>query len=175
MKLKTILDQILEQLENVNELDLNPDSVDLQDNPNEKSIHFTIGNLKYSVEFIKSLLENGKSIVEFKFLLINGPNKPKLSDFYDEVSYLTALRRSQIGISGTGSPINVFKHVLAAVKKYTETESPEYLTFSGDDDHEKLYKFTDRYIEKYIGYVPLKKNPINDSEMATGEHWFQRR
>jgi hypothetical protein len=175
MKLKNLLEQVLDQLSRLDELEIDTSNIELYENPNTKSIFFDIGKFKYRVDFTKSMLKNGKSMVEFKFLLTNGPNQPKLSDFHDETSYWTALRRSQVGISGTGSPINVFKHVLGAVKKYTSDEMPDYLTFSGDDEHEKIYRFADQYIKKYIGYTLIEKNPIDDSDLSIGEHWFQRK
>ena len=173
MKLKSILDRLLEDVSRMEEIDIGLDDIDIpEENHNTKIMKFSIDNLIYQCNFDKFISKDGKSILEFNFQLLNSPNRPSMENFSDYRQYLIVLSKSQVDISGTGNPLLVFKYILAYLRDYLKKEQIDFITFIGDEDHTKVYKNSNHYFKKYLGYSQLEKNPINGESLLDGEFWF---
>ena len=111
------LKQLLEN-ENIDELieTLDIDNISQNDINNVKilqgrNIPFEVDGMKYKLEINLSLYNNHK-IAEVKFLLLNNPKSPKLPNFKNFEQYQIALKKSRVGITGTGNPFKILSKVL---------------------------------------------------------------
>jgi len=164
-----------EEIEKLLSEELEP-SFDIKQVGNTKKYEFNVKTLIYSVEVTESIMiETNKKILSVKFRLMNNPNAPHREDFQDERQYQVALQKSQIGITGTGNAQPVFKRVLGAIITHIRTFEPNYITFIGDENRVGLYNKIMKLTKKYVSfdYKSLDKNPIDNSELGTGEFWLE--
>jgi len=137
---------------------------------NTHKYEFQIKQYIYDVEIIESIVVlTNKKIVSIKFKLMNGPNQPKRDDFQSDQQYQIALQKSQIGITGTGNSMGVFKKVLGSL-------ITDYITFSADEENRQgLYHKIIKTIQKYISlkYKQLDHNPVDKCELNKGEFWLE--
>jgi hypothetical protein len=143
---------------------------------NTHKYQFIIKNLIYNVDITESIIQSsGKKIIEIKFKLMNNPNAPKKSNFPNDRQYQIALQKSQIGITGTGSPQKIFGKVFGAIIDVIKEIDPDYITFTADEaKRQRLYlKFLDLF-QKYIPqkYEQTKINPLTDDETGSEEFWL---
>jgi hypothetical protein len=141
-----------------------------------KNIPFEVDGLKYKLEINLSMIYNDK-VAEIKFYLLNNPKMPKKSDFMNNIQYNIALKKSQLGITGTGNSFKVLKEVLSLLKYYIDTENIKYLTFTADEENrQKLYKsILQKLIKKYnIPYFEIFKNPLTGDEIGSEEFWLEK-
>ena len=154
---------------------------------NQYVYRFLVGDLTYQVEMTESfsilyhptiLNKDKKKIVEIKFKLLNNPKLPKLSDFKNNIQYQMALKKSQIGITGTGNPIKVFKKVIGSIINTIKEISPDYITFVADEtNRQSLYEKLIEIVEKYIDtkYIRITTNPLNGEKLGTEEFWMEKK
>ena len=74
MKLKTLLEQILDDMRSMEEVELDLDSLKFVEDADNKSIQFTVGDAKYVCNFTRSHTKasvDSKTVVEVKFYLLN--------------------------------------------------------------------------------------------------------
>ncbi|MCX6780109.1 MAG: hypothetical protein NT034_02935, partial [Candidatus Magasanikbacteria bacterium] len=162
-----------EFLSRLNEIDVKPDDPSIQFELDVA--YFNIKDLRYKCEFTRSLSDDNKSILEFKFKLINNPDKPTRNNFDTEQQYQIALHKSQVGITKTGNSFMVFSKVTSALRNYLNKNSPSYVTFEGDDDHKKLYQTLIKRLKNYFpDYKNLDKNPITKKQLGDGEFWLEK-
>jgi len=171
-------DEELDTLINSNEIleNIQPD-FDVE-KINSHKYRFTIKNLKYEVDIIESLhLSSNKKIVEIKFKLMNNPNAPKRDQFDTQQQYDIALKKSQIGITGTGSPQKVFGKVVGTIINSIKEIEPDYITFITDEKKKqriyfKLLKLFDKYVS--IKYKQIDTNPLTKEKTEPEEFWLEK-
>lgn len=168
-----------DELENfVNEIceDLSPDYTDVK-KTHSHEYKFKINNLEYKVDIVESItLDTNKKMVEIKFKLINNPNAPKRDNFQNDYQYQIALNKSQIGITGTGNGIKVFKKVIATFIETIKDLKPDYVGFTADESNRQgLYTKIINTIQKYIPfeYKQLTIHPIDGYELNPEEFWLE--
>lgn len=192
--LKEILNTSVEDLNklSLDEIDLYIDKLD-EITPdfdiekiNQHVYRFTIDDLVYQVEMTESLFvpwhpttlnKDKKKTIEIKFKLLNNPKLPKSSDFKDQYQYQIALKKSQVGITGTGNPLKVFKKVIGSIIKTIEEISPDYITFVADEtNRQQLYNKLIGVIGKYINsqYVKIDASPLTGDKCGEEEFWMQK-
>ena len=178
IKLKELLtkenvDKFLEAL-NIN--DISPEDISNIKNLGGKNIPFEVDNLKYKLEINLSLFKNEK-IAEVKFMLLNNPKMPKLSNFKTDIQYQIALKKSQVGITGTGNPFKILTKVLSILNYYVKEENIKYISFTADEENrQQLYKrILEKLINKHnIPYKQLAYNPLNGESLNSEEFWIER-
>ena len=144
---------------------------------NSRKYEFSIKNLVYNVEIVESVVLNtDKKLVEIKFKLMNNPNDPKRDDFQSDAQYQIALQKSQIGITGTGNGVKVFKKVIAIFIEAIKEIKPNYVGFTADESNQQgLYTKIINTIQKYISfkYKQLKTHPIDYYDLNDEEFWLE--
>lgn len=169
---KSLSDKEIEQLMNE---EFEPD-YNIQRIVGTQKYQFNIKNLIYHVDMTESVvLGTNKKILSVKFRLINNPNDPHREDFQNDRQYQITLQNSQIRMTGTGNAQSVFKRVLGAMITHIKSFDPNYVTFVGDEHEEKLYYKIMNVTKKFVpfDYRPVYKNPIDGSELGTGEFWLE--
>lgn len=152
------------------ELDLS-DTSDFADS--SEGTKFEVDGKKYYCEFIISKTEDGKSVLEYKFYLLNG-RKVNRDNFKTDAQYQIALRKSQVGITGTGRPFKVIGNAVGALMRYVKKYNPDYITFTADEaNRQRLYATIFRKYGKEIGnYEMTNFNPITKEEKGDEEFWL---
>lgn len=144
---------------------------------NSKKYEFSVKNMNYVVDITESItLDTNRKLVEIKFKLINNPNIPKKDDFQSDSQYQIALQKSQIGVTGTGNGIQVFKKVIATFIETIKEIKPDYVGFTADESNrQQLYNKITTTIQKYIPfkYKQLKNHPTDGYELNTNEFWLE--
>ena len=122
---------------------------------NTNNYEFQIKQYIYHVEIVESIIiSNNKKIISIKFKLMNGPNQPNRNNFQTDQQYQIALQKSQLGITGTGNPMAVFRKVIGAIINMLKDINPNYVTFSADENNRRgLY---DKIIKTIQKYIPLQ-------------------
>lgn len=141
---------------------------------NQHVYKFSVNDLNYQVEITESIADN-KKIIEIKFKLLNNPKSLKKSDFKTDQQYQIALKKNQVGITGTGNPIQVFKKVIGSIIKVINEVSPDYITFSADElNRQSLYSKMINIVGKYLNikYITSKVNPITNDVCGEEEFWL---
>lgn len=162
----------------VNEIceDLSPDYTGVKKTSNHE-YEFKINNLIYKVEIVESVtLDTNKKLLEIKFKLMNNPNAPQKNDFQNDLQYQIALKKSQIGITGTGNGIKILKKVIATFIETIKDLKPDYVGFSADESNrQKLYTKIINTVQKHMpfNYTHLKNHPIDNYELNPGEFWLE--
>ena len=139
---------------------------------------FNVKNLVYEVDITESLeISSNKKAMEIKFKLMNNPKAPNRANFSNQWEYDIALRKSQVGITGTGSSQMVFSKVLGVVIDSIREISPDYITFA--DEIEKRQTLYLKFIELFRKYVPMKYrqisiNPLTKEETSPGEFCLEK-
>jgi len=163
-------------LESLNIDDISPDDINNIKNLGGKKIPFAVNGMKYNLEIDLSLFNNEK-IAEVKFILLNNPKSPKKIHFKTDQQYQIALRKSQVGVTGTGNPFKILTKVLSLLNFYFKEENIKYVSFVADEENrQKLYnKILQKLIDKYkIPYKQLLINPINGNNLNPEEFWIER-
>lgn len=178
MELKTLLeiDNIDELIEALNIDDISQDDINNVKILQGRNIPFEVDGMKYKLEINLSLYNNEK-IAEVKFLLLNNPKSPKLSNFKNDKQYQIALRKSQVGITGTGKPFKILSKVLSLLNYYTKEENIKYISFTADEtNRQELYaKILQKLIDKAkIPYKKLDTNPLTGEELTSEEFWIEK-
>jgi len=174
MKLKELLEMSSEEMdEALQELRIDDPGVSFS---TQQVANFEIDGMKYKCDFFESITGDGKRIVEVKFYLLNNPKSPKRSDFKTDRQYQIALKKSQLGIAGTGNAFKVLSAVCTAIKKYIENNTPDYISFTADEENrQKLYEAILRWASKYIsGYNRVNYNPLSGVESGPEEFWLEK-
>ena len=144
---------------------------------NTRKYEFNVKNYVYNVEIVESLVLNtDKKLIEIKFKLMNNPNAPKRDNFQSDAQYQIALQKSQIGITGTGNGIKVFKKVIATFIEAIKEIKPNYVGFTADESNrQELYIKIINTIQKYIPfkYKQLKTHPIDNYDLNAEEFWLE--
>lgn len=136
---------------------------------------FNVDGKEYKCQFTLSITETKKSILEFKFYLINNPKIPHRKDFVDVGQYNIAKMKSQIGVTGTGNQFKVLSSVIDSLNRYVELNEPDYITFVAEEDNRRdLYKsMIKKLIDKFRKYKFLESNPFSSS-VVDGEFWLEK-
>lgn len=142
----------------------------------EKNISFDVDNIKYECEFRLSLTKDKKSILEFKFIAIDGDGKPNKSDFGNEKQYAVAVKRWGTEILGVKHPLKALRNSLSMLRNYVISKKPYCVTFTANEENrQKLYKkFFERYGYLIPQYTICDKNPLDNSELSSEEFWLKR-
>lgn len=178
IKLKELLSEknIDKFLEALNIDYISPDDINNVKNLGGKNIPFEVGSMKYRLEINLSLFKNEK-IAEVKFLLLNNPNFPKRVNFKTDLQYQIALKKSQVGITGTGNPFKILTKVLSILNYYVKGENIKYISFTADEENrQQLYKrILEKLINKYkIPYKQLSTNPLTGETLNSEEFWIMK-
>ncbi len=178
IKLKELLNEsnIEKFLESLDIDSITPDDINNIQFLGGKNIPFDVDGMKYKLEINLSLHNNDK-IAEVKFLLLNNPKSPKRINFLNDLQYQIALKKSQVGITGTGNPFAILTKVMSLLNYYTKEENIKYLSFTADEENrQKLYKrILQKLINKFkIPYKQLTKNPITNDELSSEEFWLEK-
>lgn len=142
----------------------------------QRVINFEVCGLKYKCEFDESVTKSGAKILEFKFYLLNNPHPPKRNDYKSDQQYQIALKKSQVGITGTGNQFKVFSLVCSSIKKYIDQNNPDYITFTADEENrQSLYGTMLKWAMKYISnYRRVFNNPLTGNEVGKEEFWLEK-
>lgn len=170
-----IKDMTEEQIEQLMNEDLVPD-FDIKQIDTKKYEFVTEKGLIYHVEITESIvLDTQKKILSIKFRLMNNPNAPKRNNFQSDTQYQIALQKSQLGVTGTGNPLVVFRKVMGAIITHYKKFNPNYITFIGDESRVRLYDKIIEMMKKYVNfnYKKLDHNPIDNVEHVDGEFWLE--
>jgi len=140
------------------------------------TFEFKDGNKIYHLEYTVSLTDNQKRIFDFKFKLMNNPKMPKRINFKTDQQFQIALKKSQIGITGTGNAKKIFDKVISVIVKIVYEKKPEYINFQADEENrQKLYKFLIKdVIKKIDGYKLINVNPLNNDKVVDGDFWLEK-
>jgi hypothetical protein len=181
IKLKSLLlteDNINAFLETLEIESLSSGDIDNIKNLGGKNIPFEIDGKKYKLEINLSLFNNDK-IAEVKFYLLNNPKSPNKQHFKNDTQYQLALKKSQLGITGTGNPFKILTKVLSLLNYYIKDENDiKYLTFVADEENrQRLYKsILQKIIKKYnIPYKQCNKNPMTGDVLNPEEFWLEKK
>ena len=182
--LKEIMGTPLEELQTLSsdELDLYIEGIEpifTQRKVNTHVYQFNIKDLLYQVEITESLLADGKKMIEVKFKLMNNPNIPRREDFSTDSQYRIALRKSEIGITGTGSGHvqEIFGNVIGVMINTIKEIRPNYISFTADEDRrQSLYSRLIKLMTKYIPltYTRISVNPLTGKELGNEEFWLEK-
>ena len=152
IKLKSLLteESINAYLESLDISNISPEDINNIKNLGGKNIPFEIDGMQYKLEINLSLFKDAR-IADVKFMLLNNPRSPKKSYFKTNQQYQIAVKKSQVGITGTGNPFKILTKVLSILNYYVNEEKIKYITFSADEENrQKLYgKILQKLIEKY--------------------------
>ncbi len=143
----------------------------------EKSTEFSFDDCKYKCEFRMSMTENNKTILEFKFFLTDGPNKPNPKNFSSEQQYKVALSRWSIGIVGVKHPLKALQNALSSLKNAINSKKTDFVSFTANEENrQRLYrKFFERYNHLIPNYEICSKNPITGDDLSSEEFWLERK
>jgi len=143
----------------------------------EKNISFDIGDIKYECEFKLSYTFDKKTILEFKFVAVDGSNKPKRTNFDSDEQYKIASKRWGIGILGVNHPLKALKNALSMLRNYVISKKPNYITFTANEENrQRLYiKIFKRYGHLIPSYKMCDKNPLDGSPLSDKEFWLERK
>lgn len=178
IKLKSLLTEknIDAYVESLDINDISPDDINNIKNLGGKNIPFEVDGMQYKLEINLSLFHNNR-IADVKFMLLNNPKSPKKIHFKTDQQYQIALKKSQVGITGTGNPFRILTKVLSILNYYVKEENIKYVTFSADEENrQKLYgRILQKLIEKYkIPYKQLSFNPLNGESLNAEEFWIEK-
>ena len=178
INLKTILTEndIDNFLESLNIDDISSDDITNIKNLGGKNIPFEVDGMQYKLEINLSLSKNEK-IADVKFMLLNNPKLPKKSNFKNDSQYQIALKKSQIGITGTGNPFKILTKVLSLLNYYVKEENIKFIVFTADEENRQtLYnRILQKLIDKYkIPYKQLSINPLNGNILNSDEFWIEK-
>lgn len=137
---------------------------------------FKVGDKIYNIEYTQSIIPyNNESVFEFKFKLLNNPKQPKRNDFKTDSQYQIALRKSQLGITGTGNAKKVFDSVISIIIKIISDKKPNYITFQADEpNRQRLYKSIVKDVSSKINtYQQINHNPVTNQPTENGEFWLK--
>ena len=149
----------------------------LESDTNSRIFPFNINDHKYEVRADIKTTSDGKTIREFKFYLMNNPKSPMPKDFNNDIQYQIALKKSQVGITGTGNYFSVLTRVINIIAKYCENEKLNFITFTANEENRQgvyrkiLKKLSDIH---NLPYTELKYNPIDGSVLSDEEFWMER-
>lgn len=142
-----------------------------------KEIEFSVDDYKYRCEFAlgPSQKNPDDKILEFKFVVIDGPNKPKKSDYQSDVQHAVAIRRWGVGVIGVKHPLKALRNALQSLLRYIRSYKPKYITFSADEENrQRLYKkFYEHYGHLIPQYKMCDKNPETDEPLDKKEFWLE--
>ena len=180
--LKEILNTPLEELHLLSERELDLFFDGLEPDFDIEKVHqdvyrFRVKNLLYQVDITISVMSNEKKMIEIKFRLLNNPGKPHRNSFQSDQQYQVALRKSEVGVTGTGNPLSVFKKVFGAVITSIKDIQPDYIVFSADENNRQgLYN---KFIEILSPYIPFKYkkieiNPLTGDRLGEEEFWLEK-
>jgi hypothetical protein len=180
--LKEILNTPLEEIDSLDtkELDLYIESITpgfKHRKINQHIYQFNVKDLLYQVEITESLLPNSKKMIEVKFKLMNNPKAPKRKDFQTDQQYQIALQKSQIGITGTGNPREVFGEVIGVLIDSIKDIQPDYISFTADEEgRQSLYSRLVRLMGRYIPtkYNKIIVNPLTGDSVGNEEFWLEK-
>ena len=149
---------------------------DLESNESELE-DFSVDDIKYKCEFQYGILEDKKTVLTFKFYLIDGPNKPDRKNFATDVQYSIACKRWGIGIVGVKHPLIALKNALTLLVKAIRSKKPDYVSFTANEDNrQRLYKkFFERYGYLIKEYEMSKTDPITGELLGDEEFWLIRK
>jgi hypothetical protein len=164
------LDLFIKKLEEDFEPDFNFEKI------NQHVYRFRIGQLLYQVDITESILSNKKKMIEIKFKLLNNPDAPKRINFQTYQQYQIALQKSQVGVTGTGNPIKVFKKVFGSIVISIKDIKPDYISFVADESRQGLYSKFIKILKPYIPieYKRLTINPLTGDEIGNEEFWLEK-
>ena len=183
--LKEILETPLENIETLNEeeLDIYAEAI-MEAGPSfdyeKENVHvykFQVKGLLYRVELTESIFPNSKKLIEVKFKLMNNPKAPRRTDFQTDQQYQIALRKSQVGLTGTGNPNAVFARVMGVIIESVKSIQPDYITFTAEENkrrdfYQKLIRFMRKYI--LITYNQIFINPLTGEQIGDEEFWLEK-
>jgi hypothetical protein len=143
---------------------------------NQRVYRFRVKQLLYQVDITVSILSNKKNMIEIKFKLLNNPNTPKRVNFQTDQQYQIALQKSQVGVTSTGNPISVFKHVFGVIVDSIKDIKPDYISFIADESRQGLYSKFIKILKPYIPieYKRLMSNPLTGDELGNEEFWLEK-
>ena len=144
-----------------------------------KDIEFSVDDYKYRCEFALGPSEKNPDdkTLEFKFIAIDGPNKPKRSDYQSNTQHAIAVKHWGTGIIGVKHPLVALRSALQALLRYIRSYKPKYVTFKAhEENRQKLYKkFYERYGPLIPNYKMCDKNPDTDRPIDSDEFWLERK
>jgi hypothetical protein len=173
----------LQELLNMSETDVDKmfeilDFKNLDEPFDPKQQEFVVDEYKYRCEFALGPSEKNpeEKILEFKFIAIDGPNKPKRADYHNDVQYSVATRKWGIGILGVGHPLKALKQALQSLLRYIRSYKPKYVSFYAEEpNRQRLYKkFYERYGYHIPEYKMCNKNPETNEPLDVKEFWLER-
>jgi len=185
--LKEIMETPLESMDVLNgdELDLYIETIISEAAPgfnyrkiNQHVYQFDVKDLLYQVEITESIFPDGKKMIGVKFKLMNNPNAPSRDDFQTDQQYKVAIRKSQIGITGTGNPNAVFAQVMGVMITSIKEIQPNYISFTADEgNRQSLYVRLIKLMEKHIPikYDRIFINPLTGENTGNEEFWLERK
>lgn len=148
------------------------------DDPWDGKTDFSVDDCKYKCQLSLETCTNDptEKVLEFKFVLTDGPNKPDRNNFDTNQQYVVALHHWSIGIVGVSHPIKALRNALQVLSRYIRSYKPKYVTFSANEkNRQKLYgKFFARYGHYIPNYKLIDINPDTGEKVDDKEFWLER-
>jgi hypothetical protein len=139
---------------------------------------FSVDEYEYRCEFVlgPSAKNSNDRVLEFKFVVADGPNKPARDHFQTDVQHAVVVKKWGIGIIGVKHPLTALKRALQSLLRYVRSYKPKYVSFSAEEpNRQRLYKkFYEYYGHLLPQYRMCNKNPETDEPLDQTEFWLER-